>query len=441
MPPGVPYIVGNEAAERFSYYGMRAILVTFMTQYLLNAQGQPAHMNETDAKVWFHLFVSAVYFLPLFGAILADAFWGKYRTIMVLSLVYCAGHAALAFNDTRIGLFAGLALIAMGAGGIKPCVSANVGDQFGASNQHLITRIFSWFYFSINFGSAISTLLIPKILRGHGPFSGPHFAFAVPGILMFIATVVFWLGRKKFAHIPPAGRSFLRTTFNLENLKIIGRLYIIFAFVAVFWALFDQTASSWVLQAEKMDRHWLGVEWTAEQLQALNPIFILILIPIFSYVIYPLIDKVFPLTPLRKISIGFFVAIPSFLIPAWIESRIGQGQHPSIIWQVVSYLLITAAEVLVSITSLEFSYTQAPKRLKSMVMAFYLTSVTLGDLFVAGVNKFIENPDGTTKLGGPAYYLFFAGVLAFSAVIFIFVASFFKTQTFIQDEVPEAVNA
>jgi len=152
--------------------------------------------------------------------------------------------------------------------------------------------------------------------------------------------------------------------------------------------------------------------------------------------IYPLIDKVFPLTPLRKIAIGFFVAVPSFLIPAWIETRIGQGYHPNVVWQVVSYLFITAAEVLVSITSLEFSYTQAPKRLKSMIMAFYLTSVTLGDLFVAGVNKFIENPDGTTKLAGANYYLFFAGVLLTSAILFIFVAQRFKPQMFIQDEAP-----
>lgn len=438
MPPGVPYIVGNEAAERFSFYGMRAILVTFMTEFLMDAQRQPDHMTGTQAKVCFHTFVAVAYCLPLLGAILADAFWGKYRTIMLLSLVYCAGHASLALNDTRIGLFIGLTLIAFGAGGIKPCVSANVGDQFGPSNQHLLPRVFSWFYFSINFGSAISTLWIPRILRGHGWFSGPHCAFAVPGILMFIATVIFWMGRKKFAHIPPSGREFVRSNFTLDNLKIIGRLYVLFAFVAVFWALFDQTSSSWVLQAENMDRHWLGVEWTAEQLQALNPIFILILIPIFSYGIYPLIDKVFRLTPLRKIGIGFFVAVPSFLIPAWVESRIGAGQHPTIVWQVVSYLLITAAEVLVSITSLEYCYTQAPKRLKSMVMGFYWTSVTLGDGFVAALNWFIKNPDGTTKLAGPDYYLFFAGLLFGSAVGYIFVARLFKEQTFIQDEAPAA---
>src|SRR5881394_3594223 len=129
MPPGVPYIVGNEAAERFSYYGLNSILVIFMAKYMMDARGHPDHLSEHQAEAWYHTFVSAVYFLPLAGAFLADAILGKFRTILTLSVVYCIGHFVLAINDTRIGLISGLALIALGAGGIKPCVSANVGDQ------------------------------------------------------------------------------------------------------------------------------------------------------------------------------------------------------------------------------------------------------------------------------------------------------------------------
>src|SRR5678816_4520999 len=119
MPPGVPYIVGNEAAERFSYYGMNSILVIFMTKYMMDAHGQPDHLSEPQAEAWYHTFVFAVYFLPLAGAFLADAILGKYRTILILSVVYCLGHFVLALNDTRMGLLVGLALIALGAGGIK----------------------------------------------------------------------------------------------------------------------------------------------------------------------------------------------------------------------------------------------------------------------------------------------------------------------------------
>ena len=126
LPKGIPYIIGNEAAERFSFYGMRAILVIFMTQYLVNAEGQADYMSEDEAKGWFHLFVSAVYMTPLLGALISDGILGKYRTIITLSLVYTLGHFALSLDDTRAGLAIGLGLIALGAGGIKPCVSAHL---------------------------------------------------------------------------------------------------------------------------------------------------------------------------------------------------------------------------------------------------------------------------------------------------------------------------
>ena len=192
MPSGIPYIVGNEAAERFSFYGMRSILVVFMTKYLMDRSGSLAVMPDTEAVYYYHLFNSAAYFFPLLGAIVSDTLWGKYRTIMNLSIVYCLGHLALALDETRLGLTVGLTLIAMGTGGIKPCVSAHVGDQFGPKNEHLLERVFGWFYFSINLGSSISTIFTPILLEKYGP----HVALGVPGALMFLAPFVFWLGRK-----------------------------------------------------------------------------------------------------------------------------------------------------------------------------------------------------------------------------------------------------
>src|ERR1700685_58808 len=108
MPPGIPYIVGNEAAERFSFYGMRAILVVVMTKCLGDRSGALPPMNENDADKWYHICVASNYFFPIFGAILADSIWGKYRTIFWLSIVYCFGHFALALDDTRLGLSLGL---------------------------------------------------------------------------------------------------------------------------------------------------------------------------------------------------------------------------------------------------------------------------------------------------------------------------------------------
>ena len=455
MPPGVPYIIGNEAAERFSYYGMNSILVVFMTQYLMDARGHLDLMSKEMADAWYHTFVSAVYFLPLLGAILADAVLGKFRVIMTLSIVYCGGHLALALGHTRLGLALGLSLIALGAGGIKPCVSANVGDQFGASNQHLLSRVFSWFYFSINFGSAFSTLLIPWLLEpyhGDAEFAarlpswaaaalekahGPGIAFGLPGILMLIATVVFWLGRKKFVHIPPTGvMNYVDEIFNRETLKILGNLLIPVPFVAMFWALWQQNFSSWVLQAKNMDRHLFGHEWLPAQIQTVNPIFILLMLPLFSYAIYPAIEKVFRLTPLRKIGLGLFVTAGAFAIVAWIQGLIDAGQKPTILWQVLAFVVLTAGEVMVSVTHLEFAYTQAPKKLKSLVMCTYLGAVSLGNMFTAAVNFFIQNPDKTVKLQGASYFYFFVFVMLGTALLFVLLARFYKGQTYIQDERP-----
>lgn len=429
MPPGIPYIIGNEAAERFSFYGMKAILTIYMTQHLVGWDGSPATLSEEDAKSAVHLFVASAYLFPTLGAILSDWWLGKYRTIIGLSLIYCLGHLLLATVPGREGLALGLSLIALGAGGIKPCVSAHVGDQFGEQNQHLLSRVFSWFYFSINLGAFLSTLLTPLLLKHYGH----HVAFGVPGILMGIATWVFWLGRYQFVHIPPGGAAFLRETFSGEGLTAVFKLLPLYLFIAVFWALFDQTASAWVLQAEKMDRQWLGITWESSQIQAANPILVLVFIPLFSYGIYPLLNRLTPLTPLKKISIGFFVTVASFAVSALIEEWIAQGQRPNIAWQLLAYVILTAAEIMVSITALEFSYTQAPNRMKSFIMSLYLLSVSLGNALTSAVNQWIQKPDGGTWLPGASYYWFFASLMLLAALGFLVVVFTFREKTYIQE--------
>ncbi len=391
MPPGIPFIIANEVAERFSFYGMRTILVVFMVKYLWLMGGTAGHpMSDAEAGERYHNFVAFAYLTPFLGAFLADYLFGKYRIIIWLSLVYCLGHLCLAFmgviGQAEVWLSFGLWLIIFGAGGIKPCVSAHVGDQFGPGNQHLLTRIFNWFYFSINLGAFVSSMLTPWLLEWYGP----HVAFGVPGVLMLIATVCFWAGRHRFVHIPAKGRRFFEELFSREGQEALAKLSVVFLFVAIFWALFDQTGSSWVIQAEDLNLSFLGFEWLPSQVQALNPIFILMFIPFFTYVGYPAINRFFKLTPLRKIGIGMFITVISFALVALAQERIDAGKQPSIAWQLLAYVAITAAEVMVSIVCLEFSYTQSPKSLKSLVMALFLGSVFLGNIFTAQVNRLIQ---------------------------------------------------
>jgi POT family proton-dependent oligopeptide transporter len=448
MPPGIPYIISNEFAERFCYYGINSILAVYMVQFL--------HFTDANAATWNSLFKVGAYFFPLVGAIVADVFWAKFKTIIVFSLVYCAGTAALALSTTATGLAVGIFMVGFGTGGIKPCVSTNVGDQFTSKNQHLIERAFSWFYLSINAGSSISIWLCPELLNK--PEYGPRWAFGVPGVMMFIATIAFWLGRSKFAVIPaamtqgvnrglalfalgftpvlaismfsytkfgalgalatlivlfsllvfvclktglrkalpPELLDWMEHAFTGDGLKIVGRLLIVYFFVAMFWMLWDQSnGNTWVLQAQSslMDKNLgFGIRLLPAQLQVVNGLMILILVPIFSYGIYPLWSRFFEVTPLRKIGIGLFVTAASFIIVGWTENEIQSGRTVSMWWQILAYLVLTAGEVLVSITALEYSYKQAPLRMKSFIMALFLLSVSLGNLLIAFVNQAMIKP-------------------------------------------------
>ena len=444
FPPQIKYIVGNEACERFSFYGMRAILTVFMVNHLM--------MPKHEATAAYHLFVSACYFTPLLGAYIADRYWGKYKTIMTLSIVYCLGHAVLAAFEGKTALYWGLGLIALGSGGIKPCVSTHVGDQFTDKNKHLIQKIYDIFYFAINFGSFFSTLLIPKMLVWYGP----AYAFGLPGVLMAIATVVFWKGHPQYVNVPPTGKTgkagFLPVLWaalthkrrpggdffsgalskyhadEVEAARAVKDVCKVFATITVFWALFDQHGSSWVLQAEQMNLDVLGMHYEASQISALNPIMVMVLIPVFAQWVYPGIGKAFkfPMTPLRRMSGGMVVAASSFVAAALLQVSIDNGGHPSVAWQFIQYLLITVAEIMISITGLEFAYTQAPRSMKSTIMSFFLLTIFAGNLLTAYVSEI-------NTFQGASFYWFFAALMAGVSGIFIWTAANYKVREYIED--------
>ncbi len=448
FPSQIKFIVGNEACERYSYYGMKSILTIFMIQVLL--------FQEADATFTYHIFSSLCYFFPLLGAFLSDRIWGKYKTILYLSLVYCLGHAVLSIWENKAGLYVGLGLIALGSGGIKPCVSAHVGDQFRANQQHLLKKVYELFYFMINFGSFFSTIITPWTLKHYGA----SVAFGIPGVLMFIATFVFWMGRHDYVHVPPtksdghgffavvfsalnnqksrkAGQSFLDAALveheqeHIDATKAVLDIAKLFAAISVFWALFDQHGSSWVIQAMNMDLNFMGMQFEASQIAAWNPIMVMGLIPLFSMGVYPLLDKMgLKTTPIRRITWGMFVAAASFVIVALIQMSMdanGPENKVNVMWQFFPYLVITMAEVMVSITGLEFAYTQAPRSMKSSVMSIWLLTVFFGNLITAYVSKINFFPTAST-----GYFFFFAILMGIFALIFWYMGSKYKVKNYME---------
>jgi POT family proton-dependent oligopeptide transporter len=446
FPSQIKYIVGNEACERYSYYGMRSILTVFMIQVLL--------MQEAEATSTYHLFAGACYLFPLLGAFISDRIWGKYKTILYLSLVYCLGHAVLAIWETKLGLYWGLGLIALGSGGIKPCVSAHVGDQFKANQQHLLKKVYELFYFMINFGSFFSTLVTPWTLKAYGP----SIAFGIPGVLMFIATFVFWMGRNEFVHVPPTkgdghglfhvvksaikfsssrkkGEKFLdgalkeHSVEQVEAVRAVFDIAKLFAAISVFWALFDQHGSSWVIQAMNMDLVFMGVQFEASQISAWNPIMVMGLIPLFSMGIYPMLDKLgLKTTPIRRMTWGMFVGAASFALIGFLQMIMDGGVKLNVMWQFFPYLVITMAEVMISITGLEFAYTQAPRAMKSSIMSIWLLTVFFGNLITAYVSQVNFFPVAST-----GYFMFFAILMAVFACIFWFMGTRYKVKNYMEN--------
>jgi POT family proton-dependent oligopeptide transporter len=516
-PKQIKYIVGNEACERFSYYGMKGILAGYITGEI--AHGGLGQTSDTSTTI-IHLFGFAVYFMPLFGAWLSDRIIGRYHTILWVSLFYCAGHGVLACSDFATGvqgklfcLFAGLGLIAFGSGGIKPCVSAFVGDQFKPEQSHLLQKAYGAFYWSINLGSFFSFLVVPWVKNHHGY----SWAFGVPGILMGMATLIFWFGTKHYIRVPPSRETrtagFLQvfaaayrnqqnavfgpllnilTAIGLPLLAMVGLTFVaiqngalspfahfigaaaliaialwtvlivagsalgkaelddefwlaarsrftdteisaarsispilfVFGLIPVFWALFEQTNSTWVLQGEKMSPFNLfGLEIGAEQMQSANPALVMILVPLLTLGIYPRLGKF--ASPLKRISFGLFLTSLSYLIVAALQRQVEAGDQLSVAWQTIPYIILTIAEVLVSTTGLEFAFREAAPQMKSTIMSFWLLTIALGNLLVTGITRVLSAPGAHSSVS-TSRFLLYAGLTLVVAALFTIVGFRYK---------------
>lgn len=403
FPTQVWFLAWNEAAERFSYYGMASILALHMVRHL--------GFQENQAIAAYQLFTAAVYLTPIAGALLADRFWGRYHTILWLSLGYVAGHAVLAFRDDRWGLLVGLALISAGAGGLKPCASAFAGDQIPPEKPGLVAKLYDLYYWMINLGSTASTIVVPVLFeRGSS-----RLAFGVPGVAMAAALAVFWAGRRRYVRVPP-GPPAVAATRDEPAGRVVLRIAAVFAPVLGFWALFFQYGSSWTLQADKMRRGVLGLEIPAGSVSTLDALLVLLLIPVFAVVVFPALERRgVRVTPLRKMTVGMFVMVFSFVAAAAVEAALEAGLAPHVAWQVPQYVFLAVGEVLVSVTALEFAYSQAPAHMKSVIMAMWYLTIWAGSLLTAAVAWL-------NRFHGVAFFGFFAALMLVAAIAFALVA-------------------
>ncbi|XP_078078860.1 LOW QUALITY PROTEIN: solute carrier family 15 member 1-like [Mustelus asterias] len=439
FPISIFFIVVNEFCERFSYYGMRAVLVLYFRYFL--------RWDEDLATAIYHAFVALCYLTPILGAIIADSWLGKFKTIIYLSIVYTVGQLVISIsavadmsdNDSdghpnnlnlHVGLaMLGLILIALGTGGIKPCVSAFGGDQFEDNQVKERGRFFSIFYLSINAGSLISTIITP-ILRGQKCGRVPQacypVAFGVPAALMAVALIVFIGGSSLYKKSTPQGNIILKVSkciaFAIKNrfrhrseqypkrehfmdwatekynkeliaqVKMVLKVFFLYLPLPMFWALFDQQGSRWTFQATRMNGNFGGLDIQPDQMQTVNPILILILVPVVDVIVYPLIAKCnLNFTPLRKMTVGMFLAALAFVAAALVQIEIDKSlpTFPTGEQSQIRFINFDKSTINVTITGVPPSHSLLPSEATDYIS---ITEVKTKKVFIKYGNKEMEHP-------------------------------------------------
>jgi POT family proton-dependent oligopeptide transporter len=557
-PTGFWFFFWGEFAERSSYYGMRAILALYMTERL--------GVDKADAGTFMSLFIALCYFFPLIGGYLADNFFGKYWTIVGFSVPYVVAQAVMGIEN-RYVVFGALALLAMGSGVIKPNISTLMGltyDQQRPGQDQLRTSAFSWFYMSINIGAALSQFGMPW-LRTH---SGYQIAFLFPAALMAMALLFFAAGKKFYAKErivrqvvgdPEAPLAEGKTVTGIPVVyevvtpqekaaeraakrDVLLRIGLLFLTVMFFWAIFDQSASTWIFFADTyMDTTLFGVPTSADAIQAFNPVFIIVLVPISVWLFKSLGRAGYDVKATHKMTVGFILTGLSMVImsaaghlaghkqdmvkltapegtlilPMWkvekpdevagsatvgtsvrvsatdfgydkdkkkldfangtitlIDGRripvanghlanvpggaaleaggvseamlktgdalskvdpaatkatlevvdwVKPAERVTVWWQVLAFLIITVAEILISVTGLELAFVAAPQSMKSFITACWLAVVFLANLLInAPITRLYP------KMEPGTYFAMLAGAMVVVTAAFIPVAIFFN---------------
>jgi len=218
--------------------------------------------------------------------------------------------------------------------------------------------------------------------------------------------------------------------------RSVFKITLVFLPIVAFWALYFQYGSSWFDQAKRMNLDVFGWHMEPAQMEALNAILILVMVPFFAYVVYPRAERLgLRPTLLRRIVAGMFIAAPAFLFAAMIQRWIEAGQTPSIGWQVIQYVIISIAETLISVTALEFAYTQAPKSMKSTIMSLWFFTLAAGSWLTGVVTR---NVHFETRSG---YFIFWALFMLGGAILEAVVALFYKPVPFVAVTEAEAEPA
>jgi POT family proton-dependent oligopeptide transporter len=418
-PTGFWFVFFGELAERASYYGMRALLAKYMIDVL--------GYSEAGGTTVMKAFMAGCYLTPFLGGWVAERYLGRYKTILYYSVPYIAGHIILGSFQNGSGLFIALFLLALGSGAIKPNTSVLMGMIYDAEKKEaLLNEAFSLYYAAVNVGAFASSLTLPLVVKARGGDYG--LALMIPAVLMAVAFALFGFGKRWYpnedvralAHVPKTKEQKAAEWNTL--VKISG----VFAIIAIFWLIYDQSADTWIYFA---DSHsdltlWGNFKIEANQIGALNPIFIVILTPVFNFIWnFVRRRRGYEVPDTRKMLVGYGIVVVTSAIMAFAGWLASGGEKISVWWILVATFVITLAELCISPVGMEFAYRQAAPGTKSVVTAAFWMTVFAGDSIALTIAPFYEK-----GLDPASYFGLLAVMMTVASLAFIPISRKFERE-------------
>ena len=368
-PPGLYVLFFTEMWERFSYYGMRSLLVYYMIKHLQFTQ-------ERSSEI-YGLYTGFVYFTPLFGGMLADRLLGQRRTVVLGAVLMAIGHFLMAAESL---FFPALLFLILGNGAFKPNISTQVGALYPAGD-HRRDRAFSIFYMGINLGAFFSPLVCGTL----GEKIGYHWGFGAAGVGMVVGLLVYLWGQKHLAPDlimqkgQPAGQKTSEPMTREDWLKI-GAIFAMMALCIVFWSVYEQQGNTMALWADaNTDRVIFGWEMPASWFQSFNPLMIFMFVPVLNMVWARQDRRGKEPSSVAKMGIGCILLSAGFLI--LIPPAMELAHHPraSLWWLFACTFMLTLGEIYLSPIGLSLVTKIAPARIVSMMMGVWFLSSFFGN--------------------------------------------------------------
>ena len=398
-PKGLYFLFFTEMWERFSYYGMRALLVYYMTKHLLFTQAHASHV--------YGLYTGFVYFTPFFGGLLADRVLGQRRTVIVGAVLMAIGHFLMAAESM---FFPALVFLILGNGAFKPNISTQVGGLY-PPGDHRRDRAFSIFYLGVNLGALFSPLVCGTL----GELYGWHYGFGAAGVGMLVGLAIYLSGQKylapdylmRCASGDAGGQECLTTKEGTR----IAALVVVMCFCIIFWAVYEQQGNTLALWADaNTDRRILGWEMPASWFQAFNPAMIMFLTPALTSLWSWQARRGKEPSSIGKMAFGCILLGVSFLIMIPAAHFYAQDGRVTMWWLAACIFVLTVGELFLSPVGLSLVTKLAPARMISMLMGVWFLSSFAGNYMTGFLGTFWE------RMSKEAFFLMLS-LLAFGAGI------------------------